>query len=135
MDIIDVHAFKKLHRLYLILINMNTRYLYIYPLKKKDSDNVAQTLFLFIREVERPVNSIIADGERAFISKEVLDKLHGEGIEANFIKADYLNHIRMFDNVIKTLRNIFIGDVVRMLDNKEMQKASKYLNNSINRST
>jgi transketolase len=41
----------------------------------------------------------------------------------------------MVDNVIKTLRNMFNGDVSRMLDPEEMQKAVKYLNNSINRNT
>jgi hypothetical protein len=136
MDIIDVRPIgKNKNQLYLILININTRYLYIYPLKNKDSDNVVQALFFFIREVGRPISSITADGELAFISKQVLDKLHGEGIETNCIKADYLNHIRMVDNVIKTLRNMFNGDVNRILDPNEMQKAIKYLNNAINRST
>jgi ribosomal protein L22 len=37
--------------------------------------------------------------------------------------------------VIKTLRNIFNGDSYRMMNNDEMQKAVKYLNNSINRTT
>jgi 7,8-dihydro-6-hydroxymethylpterin-pyrophosphokinase len=37
--------------------------------------------------------------------------------------------------IIRTLRNLFNGDVSRMVDREEMQKAVKYLNNSINRST
>jgi hypothetical protein len=82
--------------------------------------------------VGRPIRSITADGERAFISKKVFIELHQRGIETNFIKADYLNHIRMVDNVIKTLRHMFNGDVSKMLDNNEIQKAVKYLNNSIN---
>jgi hypothetical protein len=85
--------------------------------------------------VGRPISSITPDGERAFISKQVLYKLHEQGIETNFIKADYLNHIRMVDNVIKTLRNMFNGDVSRMVDPEEMQNANKYLNNSINCNT
>jgi hypothetical protein len=56
IDIIDVHASKKLHLLYLVLININTRYLYIYPVKKKDSDNVGEALMVFIGEVEGPIN-------------------------------------------------------------------------------
>jgi hypothetical protein len=77
MDIINVRPVgKNKNQFYLILININTRYLYIYPLKKKDSDNVAQALFFFIRKVGRSISSITADGERAFISKQVLDKLH-----------------------------------------------------------
>jgi hypothetical protein len=63
MDIIDVHASKKLHRLYLVLININIRYLYIYPLKKKDSGNVAEALMIFISEVGGPISSIIAEGK------------------------------------------------------------------------
>jgi hypothetical protein len=138
MDIIDVRGWKNKkykNQLYLVLININTRYLYIFPLKKKDSDSVTEVLMKFITEVKEPISSITADGERAFLSNQVLDELHKRGIETNFIKADFLNHIRLVDNVIKTLRNMFNGDVSRMMDNKEMQKAVKYLNNSINRST
>ena len=135
MDIIDVRNKKNKNQLYLILININTRYLYIYPLKKKDTNSVVQALDFFINDVEGQISSITADGERAFISEQVLEGLHDQGIKTNFIKADYLNHIRMVDNVIRTLRNMFNGDVNRMLDNNEMQKAVTYLNNSINRST
>jgi hypothetical protein len=41
MDIIDIRGGKNKrfkNQYYLILVNINTRYLYIYPLKKKDSD-------------------------------------------------------------------------------------------------
>jgi phosphopantothenate synthetase len=51
------------------------------------------------------------------------------------ITADYLNHIRIVDNVFKTLRNMFHGDVNRMIDLEEMQKAVKSLDNFKNRST
>jgi hypothetical protein len=40
----------------------------------------------------------------------------------------------MVVNVIKTLKNLFNGDIRRMIDPEEIQKAVKYLNNSINRS-
>jgi polyhydroxyalkanoate synthesis regulator protein len=96
---------------------------------------VAQALTFFIRDMGGPISSIIADGERAFLSNQVLEELHQRDIEMNFIKADYLNHIRMVDNIIKTLRNRFNRDVSRMIDPEEMQKAIKYLNNSINRNT
>jgi Txe/YoeB family toxin of Txe-Axe toxin-antitoxin module len=40
----------------------------------------------------------------------------------------------MFDNTIKTLRNIVHEDIKRMMNNNEMQKAIQYLNNSISKS-
>jgi hypothetical protein len=89
MDIIDVRASKKLYRLYLVLIHISTRYLYIYPLKKKDSDKVAESLIIFIREVGGSISFITADGEQAFLSYQVLEELHEGGIKTNFIKADY----------------------------------------------
>jgi hypothetical protein len=138
MDIIDVRDEKNKrfkNQYYLILVNINIRYLYIYPLDKEDSDSVAQALIFFIIDIGGLISSVTADGERAFISKQVLEELHQQGIETNFIKADYLHHIRRVDNLIRTLRNMFSGDVNRMLDNNEMQKTIKYLNNSINRST
>jgi hypothetical protein len=94
---------KSKNQLYLILININTRYLFIYPLKKKYTNCVVQALDFFINDIEGQISSIIADGERAFISRQVLEELHNRGIETNFIKAYYLNHIRMADNVIRTL--------------------------------
>jgi hypothetical protein len=90
---------------------------------------------MFIAEVGEPISSRTADGERALISNQVLEELHQPRIETNFIKADYLNQIRIVDNVIKTLRNMFNGDVNRMLNPEEMQNAINYLNNSINYST
>jgi hypothetical protein len=71
--------------------------------------------------VGRPISSITPDEKRAFITKQVLDKLHEQGIETNFIKSDFLNYIRIVDNVIKTLRNMFHGNVNRILDPNEMQ--------------
>jgi hypothetical protein len=74
MDIIDVHSGKnksKKNQLYLVLININTRYLYIYPLKKKDSDNLAQTLIFFIRDVVGPISSITADGTSFYKQRSI----------------------------------------------------------------
>jgi predicted HAD superfamily hydrolase len=48
---------------FLVLININTKYLYIYPLKKKDSDKVVEALMDFIYDVEGEISYITADGE------------------------------------------------------------------------
>jgi hypothetical protein len=72
-----------------------------------------------------PVNSITADGEGAFLSNDVLNLCEQFGIKTYFYKADYLNHIRMVESAIKTLRNIFNVDTNRMMINSEMQKGLK----------
>jgi hypothetical protein len=79
---------------------------------------------IIIKEVGGPISSITTDGERSFVSPQVLKELHQLNIETNFIKANYLHHIRIIDNVIKTLRNMFNGDVNRMLNPEEMQRQS-----------
>jgi hypothetical protein len=76
MDIIHVHASKKHHQLYFVLININTRYLFIYLLKKKLSDNISKALMVFKTDIGEPINSRIADGELALISDVVLSKIY-----------------------------------------------------------
>jgi hypothetical protein len=85
--------------------------------------------------VRERISSITADGECAFLSNQILMKLHDRNIETHFKKADYLNHIKMIDNVLKTLRNMFNGDISRMNNNNEIQKTIQYLNTIINRSS
>jgi hypothetical protein len=63
MDILDVRESKKYYQLYLLLININTRYFYIFHLKKKDSENVVESLMDFITDVGEPLISITADDE------------------------------------------------------------------------
>jgi hypothetical protein len=51
----------------------------------------------------KPISSMTADGERAFISDIVLSELDKFKIDTYFIKIDCINHIRMVDNVFKTI--------------------------------
>jgi hypothetical protein len=87
MDIIDIRH-KKLGKYYLLFININARFVYIYPLRGKDDASICHLLFNFWKEVEE-INSLIAHGERGFISKKVLNFCKDNNIKTYFVKADY----------------------------------------------
>jgi hypothetical protein len=105
----------------------------VFPLRNKDSNSVINVLNELLQQTD--INSITEDGKRAFISNEVQSFCNRNGIKTYFVKADFLHHIRIVDSIIKILRDIFNGDIYKMLNNDEMKKAVYYLNNSINRNT
>ncbi|GMO12649.1 MAG: hypothetical protein Ta2E_01060 [Mycoplasmoidaceae bacterium] len=69
------------------------------------------------------INSIRADGQRAFMSHWGWHFCWQFHIKHYFYKTDFLNHIRMLDAVSNTLRNIFHSDTLRMMNHDEIEEA------------
>jgi hypothetical protein len=91
--------------MYLFCININTKFLDVYGLKSKRTDDVISVLSRFI--IEQTVRHIRGDREGAFISREVNHFLHQHHITTYWTSHPFTNHNRVVDRVIRTFRAYF----------------------------
>jgi len=101
MDIMDARP-----QLYLVMININTRYLIVQPIKSKSTESVASELELMKMSQDRisyPINVIKSDGEASFPS--AITKVFGSEIVHIVDTSPYTYHNKTVDAVIRTLRN------------------------------
>jgi hypothetical protein len=129
MDIF-VAGFQKL---YLFLININTRFLHVFPIRNKSEDSVFDVLVHFIPEHQ--VTSIRGDGEGAFNTPKLQILYNFYNVKTSFNGSSQIYHVKLVDAVIRTIRDGFGQNIEMMTNNIEMQQMVDYLNNSINRST
>jgi hypothetical protein len=119
--------------LYLFLININTRFLHVFPIRDKTSNTIHEVLVHFIPEHQ--VTSIRADGEGAFSSVKLQNLYNFYNVKTNFNGSSQIYHVKLVDAVIRTIRDGFGQNIDMMTDNEAMQQMVDYLNNSVNRST
>jgi hypothetical protein len=115
-------------QLYLFLININTRFLYVYAIPQKSSDVVLWALNDFIRK--RPLYSITTDREKAWYNAQnVKDFFANNNIKVFYASPQYTMSTKIVDRVIKTIR-----DSGANLSNPQvMARIVDYYNNSIHR--
>jgi hypothetical protein len=129
MDIFAVGS----QKFYLFLININTRFLYAFPIRNKREDSIYNELVDFIPEHQ--VTSIRGDGEASFNSKTLQSLYKHFNVKTSFNGSSQIYHVKFVDAVIRTIRDGFGQNIDSMLNNTEMQHMVDYLNNSVNRST
>lgn len=113
---------------WLFCVNINTRYLEIYQCEKKATNDVYDSLNDLIQN--HNVKSIRGDGEKAFISRKVIELLEKNNIRYNWNDGKFTNHNKIVDAVIKTIRNA-IG--YREISGGQLQKIVNYYNNTYHR--
>jgi hypothetical protein len=108
---------------HLFCINVNTKYLVVYPVSDKSVRGLLISLNALI--ADHQVHSFKGDGEKGFIKMSPV--LNEMGISTDFAPATFTNHTRVVDSVIKTIRNA-IG--YRIISEDQLQQIVDYYNNT-----
>ncbi|KAA6386553.1 MAG: hypothetical protein EZS28_017921 [Streblomastix strix] len=104
-------SIKKASSVYLFCININTKYLVVYPLVNKTADQILKTLQNLVKHQD--VRYIRGDGEKGFAAPQLINFYRGPNnnlVKAFFISgssAPFTNHNRIVDSVVRTIRNAF----------------------------
>ena len=118
-------------RYFLIIININSRKLFAYPMNSKDSSAVLEALKQFINEVKL-VSSMTSDQDKAYLSPELTRFLIDHEIDHQTTFTNDHNRLGIINRAIKTLRDI---NQDRDFSVQSMKKALNAYNNSIHSST
>ena len=128
---------------YLMLINVNTKKAYAYPMEGKGAKQVLEALNKFKAEVPK-IYSILSDQDKAYLSNEVLEWMRENNIQFRTVKDDNHNNLGIINRFMRTIRdkaydlNIFDPNLWANLDkdgnysrNKSIPyDSSKFINNS-----
>ena len=122
---------------YLFIININTRYLVVYPTNtRRLLPNIFQLLQRFFGEFK--CDSLRGDGEfnkkppsfpgdEEYIGK-FNDRLKSLGIKTYFPDSKFINKNRIVDRVMRTIRDGFGLNTEQIRDNNAMQRMVKLYN-------
>jgi hypothetical protein len=119
---------------YLFAININTKYLYVFPSFAKDTRTVIESIGkMFVDKVE--IKSIRGDYDKAFVSDVLTNYLTLGNIRYFFTPQMYTNRNRVVDRAIRTIRDMFynLGPNTSLFDNSLMQKVVHTYNNKIHK--
>ena len=119
------------HRYFLILININSRKLYAYPMTNKNASSVLQALKQFIKEVKE-IHSITSDQDAAYLNPSITQFMIDNHIDHQTTFTNDHNRLGIINRAIKTLRDI---NNERDFTNQSMKRALNAYNNSIHSST
>ena len=92
--------------IYLFLVNINTRYLYILQLTDKETSTLKHSFEKLIFYGLR-INSIRFDGECGLNSKSMLKYFEDNDIKVYSNSSAYINKNRIVDRVIRTIRDMY----------------------------
>jgi hypothetical protein len=133
---IDLVFFAK-DKLYLFAINVNTKFLLVYPIRNKNTYSIIDVLNNMVRVVE--IDEIRGDGEKAWAMKDgrnmkavgSIDKwCKDREIRTYFTNSSFTNHNRVVDRVIRTIRDCLGGYEGEEVTNKLIQTMVNYYNNT-----
>jgi hypothetical protein len=120
-------------QIYLFLQNMNTRYLYVIPIRDKSWIELKKAFEQFITSIHP--NEFHGDGESAWNSRQAYLFFEANHISTNFNSSKYIYHVKILDATMKTIRDGFGANGKLMLKNENMQQMVYFYNNTINRNT
>lgn len=89
---------------YLMLINVNTRKAYAYPMKGKGTKQVIEALNKFIKDVPN-VYSILSDQDKAYLSNEVIDWMQKHNVQFRTTQDDNHNNLGIINRFMRTIRD------------------------------
>ena len=112
---------------YLMLININTRKAYSYPMQGKGAKAVLQALQQFIKD-EPNVYSITSDQDAAYLSNDVLEWMKSNDILYRTTEDNNHNVLGIINRFMRTIRDL-VGEN-RYIDNEEMNELIDTYNNS-----
>ena len=105
-------------RAYLILININTRYLFMEPISNKSEQEITRVLKTILANGTK-IDYIKGDAEKGFVALQKNPDF--KNIHMTFDPNPYTYHNKIVDSVIRTLRNA-AGYDPNILENKDLVK-------------
>ena len=90
---------------FLILINVNTRKAYAYPMKSKSSACVLASLKAFLSEVST-ISAMTSDQDAAYLSETVLSFMKSNSIDYRTTEDHDHNRLSIINRFIRTLRDL-----------------------------
>jgi hypothetical protein len=130
---LDIMVIKPSEYYYLLIQNINTRYLWAFPIFDKTKESIFPIIQLFQQNIK--MKSLTGDAERAWDNEEVRDWLKASGVKVDFKHSDYIHHVPILDSTIRTLRMGANYDVEFMMDEDNFERLIYLFNNSVNRNT
>ncbi|KAA6375461.1 MAG: hypothetical protein EZS28_029013 [Streblomastix strix] len=113
------------NQIYLFCININTKYLVVFPLRDKSAGQIKNTLQILVKNYH--VTNIRGDGEKGFNGSILKSFCQEHKITSFFTDSKFTNHNRVVDSVIRTIRNAFGDDSQKFADNDLMQHMVKII--------
>ncbi|KAA6395105.1 MAG: hypothetical protein EZS28_009372 [Streblomastix strix] len=96
------------NQIYLFCININTKYLVVFPLRDKSAGQIKNALQILVKN--NHVTNIRGDGEKGFSGNVLKTFCNENKITSFFTDSKFTNHSRVVDSVIRTIRNGFSND-------------------------
>ncbi|KAA6381856.1 MAG: hypothetical protein EZS28_022616 [Streblomastix strix] len=121
----DVHIIRA-NQIYLFCININTKYLAIFPLRDKSAGQIKNVLQILVKNYN--VTNIRGDGQKGFNGNILKTFCQENRITSFFTDSKFTNHNRVVDSVIRTIRNGFGNDSEKFADNDLMQQMVQMYN-------
>jgi hypothetical protein len=110
---------KLTHSIYLVLININTRFVYIVPIADKTTESIKKGISNLIYYGKK-ITNVRYDREMGLNSEEM--KKFWKSMDINFYRttSKYTNRTRIVDRFIRTLRDLYFNTVgIENLNYKE----------------
>ena len=126
-----VQTSKASPRYFLILVNINSRKLFAYPMNSKNASSVLTALKSFINEAKE-VSAITSDQDKSYLSPVITRFMIDNHIDHQTTFTNDHNRLGIINRAIKTLRDI---NQERDFTIQSMKRALHAYNNSIHSST
>lgn len=107
-------------RYYFIAININTRYIFVYPQEHKNTNESLISLRTLYNDCNKNIVSIISDKEAGFNAKDFLDELTNKDISYRYIDEQRHSTLGIIDRVIRTLRDMNVPGVEDVLESDDI---------------
>ncbi|KAA6395329.1 MAG: hypothetical protein EZS28_009144 [Streblomastix strix] len=114
------------NQIYLFCININTKYLVVFPVRDKSASQIKNALQIIVKNYH--VTNIGGDGEKGFIGSILKSFCQEHKITSFFTDSKFTNHNRVVQSVIRTIRYAFGDDSQKFADNELMQHMIKMYN-------
>ena len=119
---------KRYLKQYLVCINVNTRYLFMFPIQDKTEKSIIKALKQLLSQTK--VTYIKCDGERGFNSKAITDFFKTNNIKTFISDSKYTYKLKIVDRVIRTIRDAMGLDPYWLANEKLMSQLVNYYNNT-----
>ncbi|KAA6363206.1 MAG: hypothetical protein EZS28_041267, partial [Streblomastix strix] len=113
------------NQIYLFCININTKYLVVFPLRDKSAGQIKNALQILVKNYN--VTNIRGDGEKGFNGNILKTFCQEKNITSFFTDSKFTNNNRVADSVIRTIRNGFGNDSGKFAYNDLMQQMQNQL--------
>jgi hypothetical protein len=133
--IVDERTHLFLEQCYLVFININTKYVEVYPLKINETRTQDFVIKCFVDMLFKnfKIDNIRADADITYDAADLKKFLQKRGISYFFSKSKFINKNRCVDRVIRTIRDaVGINRELFLLD-RVIQTVVFYYNNTPHR--